>query len=354
MKVDITEQYLRNRYIEKQYSPYDIMDEIGCSKTAVWSALRKYNIPTRNRKAARNTPLLLNKLANNGRIKIIINEDDLKYKYNILGMSTVDIANIYKCSINTIIYRMNKLGILRRTRDESLCTSICKSKLHNKIVYSRVGQILTKEILDNLYSKQELSPNIISSMYNCTVIVIKRLLIKYQIKRRSLKESTNLKRVIKVRHDNALNAWRDIEYKKRVSHSISLARIRWWNSLDEENKNQYAKLVIQCLHIRPNKPETYLGKLLDFAYPNEFKYVGNGEVMLGRRNPDFINVNGKKLVIELYGTYWHKNEDISLKIQHYEKYGYRTLIVWDKELKHPKDVLDRVVSFVEMSGKQNK
>lgn len=37
-----------------------------------------------------------------------------------------------------------------------------------------------------------------------------------------------------------------------------------------------------------------------------YKFVGNGEVIIGRKNPDFVNTNGRKIAIEVFYNK-HKN-----------------------------------------------
>jgi len=95
----------------------------------------------------------------------------------------------------------------------------------------------------------------------------------------------------------------------------------------------------------PNKVE---GKLISLLKENNlpFKYVGDGEVWLGNRNPDFINANGKKQVIELLGTYWHPLFDGANRIEHYKQYGFDCLAVWEDELKDEGRVLKKVERFV--------
>ena len=82
---------------------------------------------------------------------------------------------------------------------------------------------------------------------------------------------------------------------------------------------------------KPNKPESQLIELLE-RNSLPFKYVGGGEVWLGNRNPDFIGVNGKKQVIELLGIYWHPLFDGADRIEHYKRYGFDCLVVWEDEL----------------------
>lgn len=95
---------------------------------------------------------------------------------------------------------------------------------------------------------------------------------------------------------------------------------------------------------KPTKPEIALSNLV--AKDNlPFKYVGEGEVWLGNHNPDFINTNGKKQVIELFGTYWHPVFDVAQRIEHYKQYGFDCLIIWEDELKKPEAVLKKVHKF---------
>lgn len=98
-----------------------------------------------------------------------------------------------------------------------------------------------------------------------------------------------------------------------------------------------------------NKPETLLETLLQKLFPNEYKFVGDGKVLIDFFNPDFVNCNGQKKIIELYGDYWHnipkvKNRDY-LRLKSYTGYGYDTLIVWEHELKNIENLKKRLIIF---------
>ena len=97
-------------------------------------------------------------------------------------------------------------------------------------------------------------------------------------------------------------------------------------------------------NIYPNKPEQ---RLIDILNHNQlpFEYVGDGEVWLGNHNPDFINVNGWKQVIELFGTYWHPVFDVAKYIEYYKQYGYMCLPIWEDELLNPDKVIKKVKKF---------
>jgi len=108
------------------------------------------------------------------------------------------------------------------------------------------------------------------------------------------------------------------------------------------------KKSLQACQKRPNKCEQYLITLLQ-KNNLPYKYVGNGEFILGGRNPDFLSINGKKKLIELFGDYWHSNkfnEKLSAKdrIKFFKKFGFDALIIWEYELKDF-EILNKIKRF---------
>lgn len=95
----------------------------------------------------------------------------------------------------------------------------------------------------------------------------------------------------------------------------------------------YWKNLQKSLNIKPNKPETKLGEILKEMFPNEYKYVGDFSFILGGKNPDFMNVNGRKKLVELYGDFWHKDDDPQERIDFFKQFGFDTLVIWENELK---------------------
>lgn len=86
---------------------------------------------------------------------------------------------------------------------------------------------------------------------------------------------------------------------------------------------------------RPNDYEKILDAILQDIFPGQWKYVGDGQLIINRKNPDWVNINGKKQLIELWGEYWHKHHDPNALCTHYKEYGYSTIIVWASELMKP-------------------
>ncbi|MDE2588670.1 MAG: hypothetical protein KGL95_03265 [Patescibacteria group bacterium] len=59
-----------------------------------------------------------------------------------------------------------------------------------------------------------------------------------------------------------------------------------------------------------------------------------------------MNVNGKKKIIELFGIYWHVPGDEEIRRQHFAKYGYDTLVVWETELFDQPKLLQKINTFL--------
>ena len=76
-------------------------------------------------------------------------------------------------------------------------------------------------------------------------------------------------------------------------------------------------------------------------------------MVLGGKVPDFVNINGKKQVIELFGDYWHgekrtkKNKETAEreKIEHYAQFGFGCLVVWECELKDLETLEKKLLAF---------
>lgn len=85
--------------------------------------------------------------------------------------------------------------------------------------------------------------------------------------------------------------------------------------------------------------------------PDNIKYVGDRKLWLktkkGNRNPDFI-IEDQKMIIELFGDYWHKGENPEDKIKEYNDVGYKCLILWESEIYNKTEkVMAKVKVFLE-------
>ena len=119
----------------------------------------------------------------------------------------------------------------------------------------------------------------------------------------------------------------------------------------ERMKNGGALKARLANRVSPNKPERFMIKIID-ENNLPFNYVGNSRFWIKGKNqyhnPDFINKK-LKLIIEIFGKYWHDNPKSILrdkqKFLDYSEKGYKTLVVWDYELKNPNFILNKIKRF---------
>ncbi len=119
-----------------------------------------------------------------------------------------------------------------------------------------------------------------------------------------------------------------------------ILKIKW------QDPEFVAKQMKARLRTKKNKKETQLESILDEYYPNEWKFVGDGQLIIAGKCPDFVNVNGKKLLIELFGDYWHKDDNPQDRIDVFTPFGYRTLVIWESELKENFILLNKINLFI--------
>jgi hypothetical protein len=149
----------------------------------------------------------------------------------------------------------------------------------------------------------------------------------------------------------------DPEYLGRLSKSIKRAcntpeyqshiskvRLRLWKDPKYQNTLRKAR------SLKPNKAELRLYNILQEIIPGDYEYVGDFKFFVGGKNPDFKNINGQKKLIELFGDYWHsrkfsKKQSEKERVKHFKKYGYKTLIVWEHELKDEESLRNKLYEF---------
>jgi len=139
--------------------------------------------------------------------------------------------------------------------------------------------------------------------------------------------------------------------KKRISHSLKGHLVSLETRL---KKSQTMKLywvepdfAKKVLHRRtPSGPEqmfTTLCKKYDLPY----QFVGNGELLIGRKNPDFVGTQDEHKLIEIWGERFKLGRNPQDLIDFYKVYGYQCLIIWANELlKYPDQVVEKIRRFV--------
>lgn len=77
-----------------------------------------------------------------------------------------------------------------------------------------------------------------------------------------------------------------------------------------------------------------------------FHAVGDGQLWIGKNgekqlNPDFIEDNGKRICIEIFGDYWHsplfnrnmpEHGTLDYRKVHYKHYNWKPVFIWETDL----------------------
>lgn len=78
----------------------------------------------------------------------------------------------------------------------------------------------------------------------------------------------------------------------------------------------------------------------------DFQYTGDGTLWIGKTgkkqlNPDFIEANGKKICVEVFGDYWHspllnrsmkEGSMLNYRKSHYQRYKWYPIFIWESDL----------------------
>jgi very-short-patch-repair endonuclease len=109
---------------------------------------------------------------------------------------------------------------------------------------------------------------------------------------------------------------------------------------------EYQKAYQKGVHAKPNNLEQFFDKLT----PKYVRYVGDFKFPIqtkkGIRFPDFI-VEGQDKAIELFGDYYHKEENPRDKIKEYSNVSWKCLIFWENEVyNETRKVLKETLEFI--------
>lgn len=157
--------------------------------------------------------------------------------------------------------------------------------------------------------------------------------------RKMISECTKKAMTPEVR-DLISQSWKSRSPEWKVKKS-KMEKKRW-----REDKN-FAERMRKSRNAKPNKSEIKLNDILDEMYPGEWKFTGDFSFIINGKNPDFVNCNGKKLIIELFGEYWHQGETQEDRAKCFSPFGYRTLVIWWKELQDKELTINKIRGFIE-------
>ena len=319
---------------------------------------------------------------------IEITKEELEEKYTKKRKSSREIAQKYNCGAGVILRRLKKFNMPVRSQSEA------------QLRYVE----LTKERLYELYLAERLSIYEIAEKIGIPHHIIHDRLIRYGIPRRKKGEANKgkhrkpcteeTKRKISeankgkrstVGEKNGMFGKHHTEgARKKMSESrkgkkfsqehrkkISEGRKRYWANNPEAKLKQsllgkehwrneeYLKKLFSSLNKKPNKEELRLDGIIQGNLPAEYKFNGDfsAGVTLSGLIPDWVNCNGKKKVIELFGDPFHEGKRVKNAWRRTEfgrkavfsQLGYDCLVILVSELraKTEEEIVDIIKEFNE-------
>ena len=108
--------------------------------------------------------------------------------------------------------------------------------------------------------------------------------------------------------------------------------------------------------MKPNQKEKSLLKIIQEISNNTFDYNGDARfgIVISGKTPDYVNINGKKQVIELFGDWWHgkiktgrePHESEKILKDIYSQFGFDCLIIWEKEMEDVDKLRAKLKEFI--------
>ncbi len=219
-------------------------------------------------------------------------------------------------------------------KHQKLSTKLLISEAHRKLH-------LTREELNVLYSSG-LSTSAIANQYNVSSECVRWWMKKYGITRREPSKG-NLGKKFSLEHRLKISL-------NRITHGLSKGSNN--PMAKEENVARY---FASCAK-RPTKPERIVWDILDTHFPGTFRYNGDfsQKVMINGLIPDFVNIDGKKQAVEVFGDYFHNPKLRNIKwnrtekgrVEAFAQLGWDCLIIWERELRDEALLTQRIMEFI--------
>lgn len=327
-------ELLSQSYEVKRKSCLEIADNIGCSESTVWRALRKQGVRLRNRggdvqKQKREQLSPYNELNN---------RDWVYREYWTEGKSCKEVAKDVSgtCSHSAVFTALKRLKICARSISESLTGErnpsygkVPSEETRIKISESNTGRIFSIEHKEKIRE----SHKGMESPLKC-----KHLTEEQKKNMRGSHKGQN----------GAKNPFFGKHHTKKAKEKQSKAKMGHtpWN---KGRRNIYSEETLQKMRekrrhrVFPKHHTTIELIFLEICkkYDIPIKYVGDGALWIENINPDFVILR-KRIAIEVFGDYWHSpllnkgikaNATFAYRDKVLKRHKWKLIVFWESDLK---------------------
>jgi len=259
-------------------------------------------------------------------------------KYCIEKMSLIKVSKEIGIPNTSLQRLMRKLGIKLRTRSEALTLHLEK---HPEAHQHHIGKINFKDPeirkLGEEANRKLRKGKTIEEIYG-------------------VEEATRLRKL----YSDMRKGEKNVNFgKKRPKHVCeALSKAHKGIPQTMENKTKRLKKAFEALRMSPNKLEQRMINLVT-AHNLPFRFVGDGKLIINGMCPDFVSTDNTKMLIEVFGTYWHSDK-LTANCHHrteegrnkvFSDLGYHVLIIWENDMKAmTDDVLLKLITDFHNNG----
>lgn len=319
-------------YTEKKLTMLEIARTLNCNMSAVHFWLKKHHIPMRK---STDYPSQYNEShkANLPKEKII-------ELYCLKKLTTRETARHFGVSQCTLRRYMGKYNIPARRGREA------------RKKWKPFKLNLSRDELHRLYWIEGLTTAEIAKKYNISPSCVQCSLRRQGIPRRKPHHHFKKGKVPWNKGKRNCFSEHTIELMSRVKKGKRLSpktEFQKGHKESLEDKIKRIRRVFKGSAKRPTKPEKIL---LDIIRKYQLPYTYNGSsagLIIGERVPDFVNNNGEKKVVEVFGRVYHdpqlffrvfkrgleNSKTFDGTLEYYKKYGFDCTIFWEDELMNP-------------------
>lgn len=140
------------------------------------------------------------------------------------------------------------------------------------------------------------------------------------------------------------NSSKRLEVRKKISETVKkqyddgkVSPLTIYRQ-NPELRERLIKAQLKGLSKRPTSLEKQMIEIIQ-KYNLPYKYVGDGSLIIGYKNPDFVNTNGEKICVDVRSravcTRLEKISPEEYKQQrkeHFAKYGWESIVFWDTDM----------------------
>jgi len=151
------------------------------------------------------------------------------------------------------------------------------------------------------------------------------------------KQSSDL---IKKRVEGRKGYKNTIEHNGKIGQKNKVNTKRLWQN--KEYREKQIKSILKGLIKRPTSLEQEMNTIIK-KYNLPYKYTGDGRFLIGYKNPDFININGEKICIEVANIFHHSEDYPKQRKEYFAKWGWKCIVFRGDEL-NEKEVISELIS----------